>query len=45
MNIQKILGRGEITKKVNLTVEKASKRAVEKIESAGGKVTLLSEAS
>ncbi|MFX1287216.1 MAG: uL15m family ribosomal protein [Promethearchaeota archaeon] len=45
INIQKILGRGEITKKVNLTVEKASKRAIEKIESAGGKVTLLSEAS
>jgi large subunit ribosomal protein L15 len=45
INIQKILGRGEINKKVNLTVDKASKRAIEKIESAGGKVTLLSEAN
>ena len=45
LNIQKILGRGEINKKINLTVDKASKRAIEKIESAGGKVTLLSEAN
>jgi len=45
INIQKILGRGEINKKINLTVDKASKRAIEKIESAGGKVTLLSEAN
>ncbi len=44
INIQKILGRGDINKKINLTVSKASKRAIEKIESAGGKVTLLSEA-
>ena len=44
INIQKILGRGDINKKINLTVNKASKRAIEKIESAGGKVTLLSEA-
>ncbi|MHA2289189.1 MAG: uL15m family ribosomal protein [Promethearchaeota archaeon] len=45
INIQKILGRGEINKKINLTVDKASKRAIEKIESAGGKVTVLSEAN
>ncbi len=45
INIQKILGRGVINKKINLTVDKASKRAIEKIESAGGKVTLLSEAN
>ena len=45
INIQKILGRGDINKKINLTVDKASKRAIEKIESAGGKVTLLSEAN
>jgi large subunit ribosomal protein L15 len=45
INIQKILGRGDINKKINLTVSKASKRAIEKIESAGGKVTLLSEAN
>ncbi len=44
LNIQKILGRGEINKKINISVKKASKRAIEKIESAGGKVTLLSEA-
>jgi len=45
INVQKILGRGDINKKINLTVNKASKRAIEKIESAGGKVTLLSEAN
>ena len=45
INIQKILGRGVINKKINLTVNKASKRAIEKIESAGGKVTLISEAN
>jgi large subunit ribosomal protein L15 len=44
MNIQKVLGRGEINKKVNVTVNKASQRAIEKIEAAGGKVTILSEA-
>ena len=43
LNIQKILGRGEINKKVNVTVNKASERAVEKIEAAGGKVNLLTE--
>jgi len=41
LNVQKILGRGEINNKINITVDKASKRAIEKIESAGGKVTLL----
>ena len=41
LNIQKILGRGEVNNKINITVDKASKRAIEKIESAGGKVTLL----
>ncbi|MBY8988376.1 MAG: uL15 family ribosomal protein [Candidatus Lokiarchaeota archaeon] len=45
INIQKILGRGVVNKKINLTVDKASKRAIEKIESAGGKVTLPSEAN
>jgi len=44
VNIQKILGRGEINKKINISVNTASKRAIEKIESAGGKVNLLSEA-
>jgi len=41
LNIQKILGRGEINKPINVSVNKASKQAIEKIESAGGKVTLL----
>jgi large subunit ribosomal protein L15 len=44
LNIQKILGRGEINKKVNISVKKASERAIEKIESAGGTVTILSKA-
>ncbi len=44
LNVQKILGRGEINNKINITVDKASKRAIEKIESAGGKVTLLAAA-
>jgi len=44
LNIQKILGRGEINKKVNVSVKKASNRAIEKIEAAGGKVTLISKA-
>ena len=43
INIQKLLGRGQINKKINLSVNEASKRAIEKIEAAGGKVTLLSE--
>ena len=42
LNIQKILGRGEISKPINVTVNKASKRAIEKIEAAGGKVSLSS---
>ena len=44
INIQKVLGRGKINKKVNVTVKKASEQAIEKIEAAGGKVTILSEA-
>ncbi len=42
LNIQKILGRGEISKPINVTVNQASKRAIEKIEAAGGKVSLSS---
>jgi len=45
INIQKILGRGEVSKKINVTVNNASKRAIEKIEAAGGKVVTISEAS
>jgi len=44
LNIQKVLGRGEINKKINIMVKKASRRTIEKIEAAGGKITLLSEA-
>ncbi|MFX1496572.1 MAG: uL15m family ribosomal protein [Promethearchaeota archaeon] len=43
INIQKVLGRGDINKKINLSVNKASKQAIEKIEAAGGKVTLLAQ--
>jgi large subunit ribosomal protein L15 len=43
INIQKILGRGEINKKINVSVNKASKQAIEKVEAAGGKVNLLIE--
>ena len=43
INVQKLLGRGEIHKKINISVKKASKRAIEKIEAAGGIITLLSE--
>ncbi len=43
INIQKLLGKGEINKVINISVKKASKRAVEKIEAAGGKLTLTSE--
>ncbi|MFO8020341.1 MAG: uL15m family ribosomal protein [Promethearchaeia archaeon] len=43
LDIQKLLGRGKITKPVNIKVQKASKGAIKKVEEAGGKVTLLSE--
>ncbi len=43
INIQKLLGKGEIHKVVNVTVNNASQKAVEKIEAAGGKITLLSQ--
>lgn len=37
----KILSEGEISKAVNITVDKASKKAVEKLEKAGGSVTMI----
>ncbi|MFX0135550.1 MAG: uL15m family ribosomal protein, partial [Candidatus Hodarchaeota archaeon] len=43
INVQKILGRGKINKRINITVNKASKKAIEKIEEAGGKLTFLSQ--
>ncbi|QRZ62095.1 50S ribosomal protein L15 [Rothia sp. ZJ932] len=36
----KVLGNGDITVKVNITVDKASASAIEKIEAAGGSVTV-----
>ena len=36
----KVLGNGDITVKVNVTVDKASASAIEKIEAAGGSVTV-----
>ncbi|MFX1324165.1 MAG: uL15m family ribosomal protein, partial [Promethearchaeota archaeon] len=43
INVQKILGKGIISKPINIAVKKASKKAIEKVESAGGKITLISE--
>jgi len=36
----KLLARGEITKKLSITVDAASKKAIEKISKAGGSVTV-----
>jgi large subunit ribosomal protein L15 len=38
LGIDKLLGGGKITKKFNITVSRASAKAKEKLESAGGKV-------
>jgi large subunit ribosomal protein L15 len=43
LNIQKVLGRGELNKKINITVNGASKKAIEKVEAAGGKIELLTK--
>jgi large subunit ribosomal protein L15 len=43
INIQKLIGRGDIRKKVNVSVDRASEKAIEKIEEAGGKVILLQQ--
>ena len=40
MGIDKSLGSGRVTRALHITVEHASARAVEKIEAAGGSVTL-----
>jgi large subunit ribosomal protein L15 len=39
----KLLGRGEITKALEIEVDKASKSAIEKVEKAGGKVIIKAE--
>ena len=44
LGITKLLAQGEVTKKLHITVERATDRAVEKIESAGGSVTVLANA-
>lgn len=44
INIQKLLGKGKIDKLINITVNKASQKAIEKIKEAGGKITLPSQA-
>lgn len=43
IDIQKLLGKGEINRVINISVKNASKRAIEKIEAAGGKITITSE--
>lgn len=45
INIQKLLGKGDIDKVINITVNKASQKAIEKIQGAGGKITLPSQAA
>jgi large subunit ribosomal protein L15 len=41
MGIDKLLAQGNVNRAINVTVEKASERAVSKIEKAGGSITLL----
>lgn len=38
---EKLLGSGNVTNAMEITVEKSSKSAIEKVENAGGKVNLL----
>lgn len=38
----KLLGAGKITRKLTITVEVASQRAIEKVQAAGGKITTTS---
>lgn len=42
LGVTKLLAQGTVTKKLNVTVERATERAVKKVEAAGGSVTLLS---
>ena len=37
----KVLGNGELTKKLNIVAAKASKTASEKIQAAGGKIEVI----
>ncbi len=45
INIQKLLGKGNIGKSIDITVNKASEKAIKKIQDAGGKINLPSQAS
>lgn len=40
LGFDKLLGQGTPTKKYNITIAKASKKAIEKIKKAGGTITL-----
>ena len=40
IGVDKLLGSGRVSRALHITVEHASARAVEKIEAAGGSVTL-----
>ena len=44
LSYNKLLGRGLVSKKIEITVEKASQSAISKIEDADGKVILTAEA-
>ena len=43
ININKVLGSGMISKKIEITCSNFSKRAIEKIEQAGGKCIISSD--
>lgn len=43
LGYNKLLGAGKLTKSVSITVEKSSEKAMEKVKSAGGKVTTISK--
>ncbi len=44
IGVTKLLAQGNVTKKLNITVSRATDRAVSKIKKAGGKVTLVEKA-
>lgn len=43
INVQKLLGSGNVTKKIEVTVHSATEKAINKIEAAGGKVITKAE--
>jgi large subunit ribosomal protein L15 len=40
MGFDKLLGSGKVSRAIHITVEHASSRAIEKIEAAGGSVSI-----